>query len=88
MTRITSPWFGDTHGRGFMTVGLGQSSLWRICLQTDDGAQRELLPALAFFKCLQLKISSVPKWYIWGVVCPTVLFGGGIFSSISEFWAC
>ena len=60
--RINLPWWMKLLGRGFMTVELllehPSLGVWefRECLCLH----------LLFFKCLQLKIITIPKWHIWG----------------------
>ena len=44
------------------------SSLRRVCLQAEEGAQRKPLPRLLHVKCLQLQVMNVPRRPIWGSV--------------------
>lgn len=64
------PW--DRHGPSWLRKlpggRLTMSSLRRVCLQAEEGAQRKPLPRLLHVKCLQLQVMNVPRRPIWGSV--------------------
>lgn len=50
------------------------------------GVIRKIFLAFAIFKCLQVKIINIPKWYILGYMSwtSTVVFLGSMFCHLSE----
>lgn len=52
---------GDAFAKGVLCLAFSQM-----------GEDRGHLLCLPFFGCLQLKITLVPKWYIWGGVSKTL----------------
>lgn len=88
MIRVNLPWLKKFPGRGLITTDF----FWGICFQADKRDQRQPLPHLLFFKCLQLKTINTPQRHIlWWQFLNTCshIFGWHILLSFNtQVWDC